>query len=155
MPVHDHNATMVRRKTQHQLGCNLVVPREYRPGKTPAPTACELDRARDVLVRHYRTNRTKRLDGMNRVRSTRITAEEQRRRHKGAPLRVRTNNLELARVTIHQLGLLPELGKLIQHLATLARGGHRPHTNILQSRIADRNLTERLAQRVDNILCTR
>ena len=34
---------------------------------------------------------------------------------------VRTNNLELARITMHQLRLLPELGKLLQHLATLAR----------------------------------
>src|ERR1700722_14187634 len=99
MPVNDHNAPVVRRKTQHEAGRHLVVRGKNRSSEPASPTSSQLDRAIDVFVRHYGTNRTKRLHRMDCIGVTRITAVKSRRRHEGPTLSVRANDLELVRVT--------------------------------------------------------
>src|SRR6185437_4094703 len=129
-------------EAEHKLRCHLIVGGEHRTCQASSATPREINCLLSVRIRHDRTDRSERLDGMNRLGTRGVTTVEQRRRYERAFLQISSNDLELLS-SVDNLGLLLELAQLVQHLTPLARRGDRPHAHILQTRITHCDLAQR------------
>src|SRR4029077_12208381 len=151
VPVHDHDAAVVRRKSQDQLRREALVGAEDGAGETAAAAPRARDGLFDRVIWHERAHRTKGFDGMDRAGTARVAAVQKRRRHEGAAIGIGTHRLHSAGIAVHDIRLTLELAQLLEDLASLAQGSYRAHADALETRITDDDLAERGPQRFQDL----
>jgi hypothetical protein len=79
-----------------------------------------------------------------------IAAVEECRGDESAAVGVRADQVECPGLAVHDLGFAPEPCQSLAHFAALAEGGHRSHAHLLQPGIADHDLAESRAHRIND-----
>src|SRR5262249_44236017 len=80
-----------------------------------------------------------------------VATIEQGRREEGTPVGVPSHGPRLPHPSADELGLAREARELLEHLATLSERGDRAHAHAFETRVADHDLRQRIAQRLEDI----